>query len=326
MAPPAAGGRNGCGPAAEAKEGARMTEHDEPGTPEVPQAASPEAGDGAALRGGALYVVATPLGNAGDCSPRARRVLAAADVVLAEDTRRAGLLFQRLGIASHGFVSFHEHNEDRKRESVLQTLEQGGSVALISDAGTPLLSDPGYTLVRACREAGFAVVPVPGPSAPLAALMACGLPPQPFTFLGFLPRKAGERRRLLERHGATGATLVFFERKNRLADSLRAAAEVLGPREVCVARELTKDHEEFIVGCLDALDGMDIPLLGEFTVVVGPPARGDATPAEDMRGLLAEESAQGGRPKEIARRAAARAMGWTVKAAYELLRDMDGRS
>ena len=270
-----------------------------------------------------LYVVATPLGNAGDCSGRAREVLSGADVVLAEDTRRAGLLFQRLGIESHGFVSFHEHNEDRKRESVLGALAEGKAVALVSDAGTPLLSDPGFTLVRACREAGYAVVPVPGPSAPLTALMACGLPPQPFTFLGFLPRKAGERERLLRAHGATGATLVFFERKNRLMDSLEAAAGVLGPREVCVARELTKDHEEFILGSLDALGDLDVPLMGEFTVVVGPPAPGGETSREAMLDLLAEERAAGGKPKQVARRAAERAHGWTAKAAYELMLELD---
>lgn len=273
--------------------------------------------------GGTLYVVATPLGNAGDCSPRATAVLTAADLVLAEDTRRAGLLFQRLGIESHGFVSFHEHNEDRKRGSVLDALDEGKSVAVISDAGTPLLSDPGFTLVRACREAGYDVVPVPGPSAPLTALMACGLPPQPFTFLGFLPRKAGERERLLKAHAATGATLVFFERKNRLMDVLRGAADVLGPREVSIARELTKDHEEFILGRLDALDDLEVPMLGEFTVVVGPPVPQGDTPDDTMRSILAEEREAGGKPKQIARRAVARAEGWTAKAAYELLLDLD---
>ncbi|WP_461208411.1 16S rRNA (cytidine(1402)-2'-O)-methyltransferase [Desulfocurvus sp. DL9XJH121] len=276
----------------------------------------------AAVRGGTLYVVATPLGNAGDCSPRARGILAAADVVLAEDTRRAGLLFQRLGIPSHGFVSFHEHNEDRKQNAALASLAEGKAVALVSDAGTPLLSDPGFTLVRACREAGHAVVPVPGPSAPLTALMACGLPPQPFTFLGFLPRREGECERLLETHGASGATLIFFERKSRLQESLVRAARVLGPRDVCVARELTKDHEEFIVGRLDRLDELDIPLMGEFTVVVGPPAQAGETPDSELRALLDEEREAGGKPKEIARRAAARATGWTAKAAYELLQDM----
>ncbi len=290
---------------------------------EQPSGPRADSGAGASLRP-ALYVVATPLGNLGDLSPRAAEVLAGADVVLAEDTRRAGILFKSLGIPAHGFVSFHEHNEDGRLAQVLDALRAGRSVALVSDAGTPLLSDPGFTLVRACREAGLPVVPVPGPSAPLTALMACGLPPQPFTFLGFLPRKDGERRRLLERHAGPGATLVFFERKSRLMDSLRAAAEVLGPREVCIARELTKVHEEFIVGRLGSIGEADVPLLGEFTVVVGPPSGEAATLDEDaLRGILREERRAGGKPRDVARRAAARAPGWTTGAAYELLRNLD---
>lgn len=272
----------------------------------------------------ALYVVATPLGNLGDLSARAREVLAGAGMVLAEDTRRAGILFKSLGIPAHGFTSFHEHNEDGRIAQVVGALQEGRSVALVSDAGTPLLSDPGFTLVRACREAGLAVVPVPGPSAPLTALMACGLPPLPFTFLGFLPKKDGDRRRLFERHADSGATLVFFERKNRLMDSLRAAAEALGPRDVCVARELTKIHEDFILGCLDALDALDVPLMGEFTVVVGPaPDGARAVDEDEMKDILRAEVGAGGKPREVARRAAARAQGWTTGAAYELLRNLD---
>jgi 16S rRNA (cytidine1402-2'-O)-methyltransferase len=273
----------------------------------------------------ALYVVATPLGNLGDLSARAREVLAGADLVLAEDTRRTGSLFKALGIPARGFVSCHEHNEQERLGRVLELVGAGGSAALVSDAGTPLLSDPGFALVRACREAGLGVVPVPGPSAPLAALMACGLPPLPFTFLGFLPRRDGDRRRLLEAHAATGATLVFFERKNRLMDSLAAAHAALGPREVCVARELTKVHEAFILGRLDALGELDVPLLGEFTVVVGPPAPGARDLDEDgLRAILREELAAGGKPREVARRAAARAPGWTTKQAYALLGGLDG--
>lgn len=275
------------------------------------------------VRPGTLYIVATPLGNLDDLSPRARAVLSDADTILAEDSRRAGLLFQRLGIRTHGFTSFHEHNEDAKRDQVLELLDEGQSVALISDAGTPLMSDPGFTLVRACRAAGFAVVPVPGACAPITALMACGLAPQPCTILGFVPRKAGEQRRLFEKHASSGASLVFFERKNRLGATLAVAAEALGPREVCLARELTKTHEEFILGRLDALDELDIPEKGEFTVVVGPPAEEARTGESAMRSLLVFEREAGGKPKEVARRAAARANGWTVKAAYELLQNLD---
>jgi 16S rRNA (cytidine1402-2'-O)-methyltransferase len=264
-------------------------------------------------------VVATPLGNPGDLSPRAREVLAAADLLLAEDTRRAGLLFQRLGIRSKGFLSLFEHNEEARIGTVLAALERGESVALFSDAGTPLLSDPGFRLVRACREAGFAVSPVPGPSAPAAALSASGLPPQPFVFLGFLPRKDGDIRRFLEPFAALPATLVFFERKTRLAKALALAAQVLGPRECCVCRELTKEHEEFLRGRLDDLSFVPAELLGEITVVVGPPEEQGRGPEADMLEALRRERQAGGRPKDVARRAAARVPGWSPKEAYELL-------
>ena len=144
-----------------------------------------------------LWVVAGTLGNPGDFSPRARQALQGADLILAEDTRRAGLFFQRHEVVPRGSLrSFFEHNEQERIPFVLKVLEQGRDVALISDAGTPLIGDPGYRLVRACREAGFSVSPVPGPCAPVAALCASGLPPSPFTFLGFLPRQAGDKKRL----------------------------------------------------------------------------------------------------------------------------------
>lgn len=269
-----------------------------------------------------LWVVATPLGNLGDLSPRARDVLASADMVLAEDTRRAGLLFQRLGLPAKGFLSLYEHNEEARVEQVLAALAEGRNAALVSDAGTPLLSDPGYRLVRACRAAGLPVSPVPGPSAPIAALSACGLPPLPFVFLGFLPRKDGDIRRLLETYAALPATLVFFERKTRLSSTLALAAEVLGPREFCVARELTKEFEEFIQGRLDALDALPEEFLGEITLVVGPPEASAKTTEEALLELLREESARGGKPREVARRAASRAPGWSAKETYDKLRGL----
>lgn len=266
-----------------------------------------------------LWVVATPLGNPGDLSPRAREVLAEADLLLAEDTRRAGLLFQRLGIPSKGFLSLFEHNEEARIDAVLAALDRGESVALFSDAGTPLLSDPGFRLVRACLEAGHRVAPVPGPSAPLAALSACGLPPQPFVFLGFLPRKDGDIRRFLEPYAALPATLVFFERKTRLAKALALAAQVLGPRECCVCRELTKEHEEFLRGRLDDLAFLPDELLGEITVVIGPPEEQAKASEADLLNVLRQELKTGGKPKDVARRAAARVAGWSAKEAYELL-------
>ena len=197
-----------------------------------------------------LWVVATPLGNLGDLSPRAGEVLELADVVLAEDTRRTGLLFARVGLPKPRLMSLHEHNEQARIDTVLGLLHQGLRVAVVSDAGTPLIADPGYKVVRAVRTAGFPVVPVPGPAAPITALMACGLPPYPFTFLGFLPRKPGDIRKILTPFADLGMTLVFFERKSRVAVSLAVAFEVLGGREFCLARELTKEHEEFIHGRL----------------------------------------------------------------------------
>ena len=301
--------------------------------------ATPEQAPAAPLAPG-LYVVATPIGNDADLSPRAKGVLARADAVLAEDTRRAGLFFQRLGIdrktvgrERRGFMSLHEHNEAGRIPQVLEMLAQGQAVALISDAGTPVLSDPGFRLVRACRESGFCVAPVPGPSAPAVALSACGLPPAPYTFLGFLPRQKGQAKRLLARHAGTGATLVFFERKDRLAATLALAAEALGDREFALCRELTKVYEEFILGRLGRLAEVNLDVLGEITVVVGPepvggpePAGGPEPGGQPGAGLetvlahvMAEEKARGGKPREVARRVAGRVPGMSVKEIYERL-------
>ncbi|PIE66229.1 MAG: 16S rRNA (cytidine(1402)-2'-O)-methyltransferase [Desulfobacterales bacterium] len=275
------------------------------------------------LTHGKLWVVATPLGNLGDMSPRGTEILASAALILAEDTRRAGLLCQRLGISHRRMVSAFDHNESSRISLVLATLSQGDDVALISDAGTPLIADPGYVLVTACRQAGYEVSPVPGPCAPLAALMACGLPTTPFTFLGFLPRRPGHIRAALAPYAAIQTTLVFFERKNRLAASLPLAHEVLGPRPYCVARELTKVHEEFILGTLghdedQALDALE-EIKGECTVVIGP-GMSSPQPASvsQVLSLLAEEGLQGGKPKAVARRVAARLEGWTPKEVYAL--------
>jgi len=273
--------------------------------------------------------VATPIGNDADLSPRARDVLSRADAVLAEDTRRAGLFFKRLLIerARPGFFSLHEHNEAGRIPQVLEMLLQGQAVALISDAGTPVLSDPGFRLARACREAGHRVTSVPGPSAPVAALSACGLPPAPYTFLGFLPRQKGQAKKLLSRHAATGATLIFFERKDRLAATLALAAEVLGDREFALCRELTKVYEEFILGRLGRLAEARLDVLGEVTVVIGPEPLGGPEgqggtgrgTGPDLEAIIAEEKARGGKPREVARRAALRVPGRSVKEIYERL-------
>lgn len=270
---------------------------------------------------GTLWIVATPLGNPGDLSPRAREVLGSVRAVLAEDTRRAGLLFARCGIEAASFVSFHDHNENERLSAVLARLRQGDSLALISDAGTPLLSDPGYTLVRACREAGIPVSPVPGPFAPAAALSACGLPPQPFAFLGFAPRKKGELDAFFAPYASLALSLVFFERKDRLRKSLAAAHAVLGERRACIARELTKTHEEFIAFALAEHTGLPAGLRGEITVLIGPPEAGDRASRETVLAMIAEERTAGGGARDMARRVRERAKGWSGKDIYALLRN-----
>ncbi len=268
---------------------------------------------------GTLWVVATPLGNLGDFSPRARQTLEEADVILAEDTRRAGHLLQLVGIAGKRLVSLHEHNEAERIADVLGWLRDGQRVAVVSDAGTPLIADPGYRLVAACRAGDLSVVPVPGPCAPITALMARGLPPYPFTFLGFLPRKSGDARELLREHAQVRTTLVFFERKNRVPETLALAHTVLGEREFCLARELTKKHEQFINGRLGQPLECDDELLGEVTVVVGPPQDMALSTREDVLALIPSMLVQGGRPKDVARLIQARVRGWSAKRIYELL-------
>lgn len=275
-----------------------------------------------------LWIVATPLGNLGDFSPRAKSILQEADVILAEDTRRAGLLCQHCGISPHRLVSFHDHNEDAKLMAVLHELQSGKIFALISDAGLPLMADPGYRLVRACRQNDIAVSVVPGPSAPVTALAGSGIPPQPFAFFGFLPRDRSDQEKLLAPFASLSLTLVFFERKDRLKGTLSTIRAILGEREVCVARELTKTHENFLFGRLlpsgqlQSLSGEILDtenLLGEITVVVGPPEAEIKTDHDQVLQILAEEQESGGSPREIARRAQLRTKGWTSKALYAML-------
>ena len=232
---------------------------------------------------GRLLVVSTPIGNLGDLSPRAREALATADVVACEDTRHTGMLLARLGASKGRLVSLHEHNERQRVPSLLAALEEGRTVALVSDAGTPLLSDPGYVLVREAAAAGVAVEALPGPSALLAALVVAGLPPLPFTFAGFPPQRPGKRRSFYRRFAALDHTLVFYESPHRLAKSLADAAAELGDRPAAVARELTKVHEEVLRGPLDelarAIAERDT-VKGEVVVVVGPAAAGSPPPLE----------------------------------------------
>ena len=266
-----------------------------------------------------LWVVATPLGNLGDLSPRARETLALVDLVLAEDTRRAGQLLHWAEIRGKRILSLHEHNETERIEEVLRLFDAGLNVALISDAGTPLLADPGYRLVVACRKAKVPVVPIPGPSAPITALMASGLPPYPFVFLGFLPRRKGEILALWQQFTSLNVTLVFFERKNRVQHSLDLAFQILGQRKFCLARELTKKHEQFIYGQLGQPLDEEIEFLGEFTVLIGPPCSFSTSSSVEVKALIHELADQNLRPREIARLAREQTHGWSTKEIYELV-------
>ncbi len=220
-----------------------------------------------------LYLVATPIGNLQDLSPRARSVLAEAARVVCEDTRVTGRLLHLLGIEA-SLTAYHEHNAERVRPRLLEALADGAALALVSDAGTPLVSDPGYKLVRAARAAGHAVVPVPGPSAVLAALTASGLATDRFFFQGFLPAKAAARERVIQELARVPATLVVFENATRTAATLGALARELGGREAVVARELTKRFEAFRQGTLAELaEGCARePPRGEVVLVIAGPA------------------------------------------------------
>lgn len=229
-----------------------------------------------------LYLVATPIGNLADISLRALSVLARADLIAAEDTRHSKKLLSHFGIAAK-LTPYHEHSAARERPRLLARLRAEQSVALISDAGTPLVSDPGYKLVREAIDEGLMVTSIPGPSASLAALTSSGLPTDTFLFAGFLPPKSGPRRARLEELKTVPATLVFFESAPRLAKSLADMAEVLGPREGTIAKELTKLHESVTRGRLDRLAvtlSRGEALKGEFVVVIAPPAA-DAAEASD---------------------------------------------
>jgi 16S rRNA (cytidine1402-2'-O)-methyltransferase len=196
---------------------------------------------------GTLYIVGTPIGNLEDITYRAVRVLGEAALVACEDTRQTRKLLDHFGIRKPA-VSYHEHNEAQRTADLIGRLEQGETIALVSDAGTPLVSDPGFRLVREAVARGIPVVPVPGPSAAITALSASGLPTDSFRFAGFLPAKPGQRRRALEFLRDETATLVFYEAPHRIVETLEDVATVMGEREVVVARELTKIHEEFLRG------------------------------------------------------------------------------
>ena len=254
---------------------------------------------------GTLYGVATPIGNLEDVTLRALRVLGEADLLFAEDTRRTRVLLERHDVSARP-VSLHAHNEAARIAGALERLASGGCVALVSDAGTPLVSDPGQRLVAAALEAGHRVESVPGPSAALAALAVSGLPPEPFAFLGFPPRRAAARRARFASYRGRPETLVLFESPRRVAATLRELFDVLGPRRACVARELTKLHEEVARGDLAELaerfaDGAR----GEVTLVVAGDASGlPRASDEDVERRVRELVGEGCSPREVAARLA----------------------
>jgi 16S rRNA (cytidine1402-2'-O)-methyltransferase len=251
---------------------------------------------------GVLYLVATPIGNLEDITFRAVRVLGEADLIACEDTRHTRKLLDHYGVHKPA-VSYHEHNEASRTAELLEKLKAGARVALVSDAGTPLVSDPGQRLVEAAVRVGIRVEPVPGPSALVAALAASGLPAEPMRFGGFLPPKAGQRARLLESLAEDPATLIFYEAPHRILGLLDDVARIMPRRPVVVARELTKVHEEFLRGSAAELREKVTPR-GEITLLIGPAApAADETPLEEaieasMRKGLSRMEAM----KEVARK------------------------
>jgi 16S rRNA (cytidine1402-2'-O)-methyltransferase len=235
-----------------------------------------------------LYIVATPIGNLSDLSPRAARILAQADLIAVEDSRVTAKLLAHIG-ARRPMVPYHDHNADRVRPGLVARLG-GEAIALVSDAGTPLISDPGFKLVRDARAAGHAVVTIPGPCAAIAALTLAGLPTDRFFFLGFLPSKMKARADAIAEVAAIRATLILYESGPRLSATLSALAEGLGDREAAVAREISKRFEECLTDSLSALAARytDAPPKGEIVIIVGPPGEAEVSTVEAADALLVE--------------------------------------
>lgn len=276
---------------------------------------------------GTLYVVATPIGNLEDLTFRAKRVLEESDVIACEDTRHARILLSHYGITTP-LVSYHEHNERGRAADLVGRLRSGKDVALISDAGTPALSDPGFPLIREAVASGITVVVVPGPNAALAALAVAGLPTDRFVFLGFLPRRSGERVRALEAVRLAPWTLVIYEAPHRVTAVLRDLRAVLGDRRVAVARELTKRFEEVFRGTIsEALAHLDVHRpRGEFTLVVeGALQASRAAPGGQDAGSRMRELLQAGRSPKDAVAEVMRASGLPRREAYRLLLEVQGK-
>lgn len=266
---------------------------------------------------GTLYIVATPLGNLEDVTLRAIRVLREVSLVACEDTRRTATLLRAHGLTTPT-TSYYEHNERWKGERILSTLRAGRDVALVSDAGTPGISDPGYRLVRDARGEGIPVVPVPGPSAAVAALSVSGLPTDRFLFVGFLPARSGARRRALEEHAGRRETLVLYESPVRILAALDDMAGVLGDREAFLCREATKLHEEYVPGRLSelrALLGSRGGVRGEIVLVVAGAPEARAASGGSVESLFAEHVAAGKTRREAVKEVA-QALGLPAREVY----------
>jgi 16S rRNA (cytidine1402-2'-O)-methyltransferase len=266
---------------------------------------------------GILYIVSTPIGNLEDITLRALRVLREVDLIACEDTRQTRKLLDHFGIAKPT-VSYHQHNEASRTAELAAKLEAGVNVALVCDAGTPLVSDPGYRLVMAAIAAGVAVVPIPGPSAAVTALAAAGLPTDSYRFCCFLPAKGPQRRKLLEQLRQETCTLIFYETPHRILDALDDIAAVMGSRPVVAARELTKIHEEFLRGTAAALRDQLAArpsIRGEFTLLIGRSegtAHPDETPVRDAVQALEQQ----GLPRMEAIKQVAKARGLSKRECY----------
>ena len=273
---------------------------------------------------GTLYLVATPIGNLQDITGRALEILKQVRLVAAEDTRQTRKLLDHYQIHTP-LISYHEHNKLARLAEVLAALEEA-DIALVSDAGTPALNDPGYELVKAALQAGYQVSPIPGPSAPLAALVASGLPTDAFLYLGYLPRKTSERRTLLGKIAGLPYTLVFLETPHRLLSALQDLQSVLGDRSIAVARELTKLHEEILRGSLSqALAHFSAqPARGEITLVIEGNKAQVAWSEEQVRSSLEKLLAEGYSATQSAAEVADRS-GWPRRTLYRMVMELKKR-
>jgi 16S rRNA (cytidine1402-2'-O)-methyltransferase len=280
---------------------------------------------------GCLYLVGTPIGNLEDMTFRGLRILKEVDQIACEDTRHTSKLLNHYQIEKP-LVSYHEHNEMTRAAELVVALEQGARIALVSDAGMPLVSDPGHRLVAMCLRHHIPVVPIPGPSALLAALSASGLPNEEFLFVGFLPSRSGERRRALERLRIENRTIIFYEAPHRVEECIADAREILGDRSACLAREVTKLHEEFRRGKLSELSASleARPARGEITLLIGPEdpaeARANLDSTQSLSERVDELIRQAKLDRKDALKLAAKERGLTRRAAYGQLLEALGKT